>query len=198
MPLSLEAAACTLSMAGAGTLENACKGQQPCQPGVTCEAVKQTCAENSHAVFDMVVNAGGSLPPRDVQQNFCLRSECSGAFADALNSIDFSAGGTLSPKLLVSPLLSDQHACHPCCSSPLIYHKSHIPCSFTGACSGTLECATAMIPFLCDVQIVCTDACTACSAGDTLANYNVVEQKSPLSNHSALRRDYLLSPVDSK
>ena len=117
MPLSLEAAACTLSMAGADTLENACKGQQPCQPGAIRETIKQTCAENSHAVFDMVVNAGGSLPPRDVQQNFCLRSECSGAFADALNSIDFSAGGTLSPKLLVSPLLSYQPTCHLGCTS---------------------------------------------------------------------------------
>ncbi len=105
MPLSLEAAACTLSMAGAGPLEHGSKGQQQLlQSAVLSEAIKQTSGENSHAVFDMVVNAGGSLPARDIQQNFCLRSECSGAFADALNSIDFSAGGTLSPKLLVSPL----------------------------------------------------------------------------------------------
>ena len=107
MPLSLGAAACTLSMAGAGSLAHGSKGHQISQPAATCGAIKQGCAESSHAVFDMVVNAGASLPPRDVQQNFCLRSECSGAFAEALNSIDFSGGGTLSPKLLVTLLLSD-------------------------------------------------------------------------------------------
>ena len=132
MPLSLEAAACTLSMGGTGTLEHPCKGQQACHPTVVCEAIKQTYAENSHAVFDMVVNAGGSLPPRDVQQNFCLRSDCSGAFADALNSIDFSAGGTLSPKLLVCLLLSKGDTCPATPAIHAMHPRAHNP-AVTGA-----------------------------------------------------------------
>lgn len=118
MPLSLEAAACTLSMGGTGGLEHGSKGQQISQSAVLSEAIKQ--AETNHAVFDMVVNAGAALPGREVQQSFCLRSECSGAFAAALNSIDFSAGGTLSPKLLVSSLHGRHYspllACIPGCS----------------------------------------------------------------------------------
>ena len=142
MPLSLEAAACTLSMAGAGTLEHACKAQQAYQPAGICEAIKQTCAENSHAVFDMVVNAGGPLPARDIQQSFCLRSECSGAFADALNSIDFSAGGTLSPKLLVSPPLPDLHT--RCLSCAGRAPQEPYPCSATGGLSSSVQRAKAL------------------------------------------------------
>lgn len=102
MQLSMEAAVCTLSMAGASTLEPGSKGQQQLyQSAVVSETIKQGPIGGSQVVFEMAVNAGASLPAGEVQQAFCLRSECSGAFADALNSIDFSAGGTLSPKLLV-------------------------------------------------------------------------------------------------
>ena len=81
------------------------KAKQLSQIAIAAEAIKHTATESSHAVYDMVIDAGA----RDIQQGFCLRSECSGAFADALNSIDFNVGESLSPKLLVS-LLS--RTCH--------------------------------------------------------------------------------------
>ena len=74
------------------------KAKQLSQIAIAAEAIKHTATESSHAVYDMVIDAGA----RDIQQGYCLRSECSGAFADALNSIDFNVGGSLSPKLLVS------------------------------------------------------------------------------------------------
>lgn len=81
------------------------KAKQLSQIAIAAEAIKHTATESSHAVYDMVIDAGA----RDIQQGFCLRSECSGAFADALNSIDFNVGGSLSPKLLVSLMSQTRH-----------------------------------------------------------------------------------------
>ena len=120
-------------------MELGSKAKQLSQMAVAAEAIKHTATESSHAVFDMVIDAGA----RDIQQGFCLRSECSGAFADALNSIDFSVGGTLSPKLLVSLLRLKYGSSHPdLCAicEALTGGGIYLSCVFSGMYQTLLHC----------------------------------------------------------